>query len=122
MSFRLLYGRQILSTRPTTNLTRSVSRRYASSTPLTSSPLRTGLYATIFAISTGLFAVYYLDSRSAIHRYLFTPLLRNALDAETGHKFAVRVLRSGLGPRDTQTDDETLKVEVRKSFPAEFHI
>ena len=66
----------------------------------------------LFALSTGLFAVYYYDCRSAIHRYFFTPLLRYTVDAETGHRIAVRVLRSGLGPRDTQEDDQVLKAEV----------
>ena len=64
-------------------------------------------------LSTGLFAVYYFDARSAIHRYLLTPVLRYTLDAETGHKVAVKVLRSGLGPRDPVPDDEKLKSEVR---------
>ncbi|KAG7440911.1 uncharacterized protein BT62DRAFT_975219 [Guyanagaster necrorhizus] len=76
------------------------------------SPVRTGLYATVFAVSAGLFAVYYFDSRSAIHRYVLTPLLRYTLDPETGHKFAVQVLRSGLGPKDVVADDERLKFEL----------
>lgn len=116
MSFRLLSGRQILSTRSTTLFSRATSRRYASSQPVISSPIRTGLYATAFVIATGAFAVYYFDSRSAIHRYFFTPLIRHALDPETGHKFAVKVLRSGLGPRDTQLDDERLRAEVFASL------
>lgn len=76
------------------------------------SPIRTGLYSAVFAISAGLFAVYYFDARSAIHRYLLTPLLRHAFDAETGHKLAVQVLRSGLGPKDPVPDDPRLKLEV----------
>lgn len=71
-----------------------------------------GLYATAFALSTGLFAVYYFDARSALHRYILTPILRHTLDAETGHKVAVKVLRSGLGPRDPLPDDQRLKAEV----------
>ncbi|TCD64666.1 Dihydroorotate dehydrogenase (quinone), mitochondrial, partial [Steccherinum ochraceum] len=88
--------------------------RHASTTsrPLTNTPLRTSLYLGLFALSTGLFAVYYFDCRSAIHRYVFTPLLRYGVDAETGHKLAVKVLRSGLGPRDTQVDDPALKAEL----------
>jgi dihydroorotate dehydrogenase len=66
----------------------------------------------VFAVSAGLFAVYYLDSRSAIHRYIVTPTLRYALDPETSHRLAVRALATGLGPRDTQVDDERLKLEV----------
>ena len=76
------------------------------------SPLKTGIYTTAFVISAGLFAVYYFDARSAIHRYFFTPLLRHTLDAETGHKVAVKVLRSGFGPKDPVSDDETLQFEV----------
>ncbi|KAI0929571.1 hypothetical protein AcV7_005064 [Taiwanofungus camphoratus] len=91
-------------------------RRYASSSSETglASASRWGLWLALPAavISTGLLAVYYFDSRSAIHRYFFTPLLRYALDAESSHKLAVKVIRSGLGPRDTQTDDERLKVEL----------
>jgi dihydroorotate dehydrogenase len=77
-----------------------------------SSPVRTSLYATAFLLSTGLFAVYYFDARSALHRYLLTPLLRHTLDAETGHKVAVKVLKSGLGPKDPLPDDHRLKFKV----------
>ena len=82
----------------------------SSQTPQTS--LKKGLYATVFAVSAGLFAVYYFDSRSAIHRYIITPTLRYALDPEASHRLAVRVLGSGFGPRDTQADDERLRSEV----------
>jgi dihydroorotate dehydrogenase len=88
-----------------------LSARFAS-TNAPRSPIKTGLYASAFAVSAGLFAVYYFDSRSAIHRYLIAPVLRYTLDPETSHKFAVKVLRSGLGPRDTQADDEKLNCEV----------
>lgn len=86
--------------------------RHASTTT-PSSPLRTGLYTTLFVVGTGVFAAYYFDSRSAVHRYVFTPLLRHLVDAETGHKIAVKVLRSGLAPKDTQPDDQVLAFEVR---------
>jgi dihydroorotate dehydrogenase len=76
------------------------------------SPILTGFYRTVFMLSAGLFAVYYFDARSAIHRYIITPMLRYALDAETGHKFAVKVLRSGLGPKDPIADDKKLESEV----------
>lgn len=76
------------------------------------SPLRTGLYAAALTVSTGVFLVYYFDARSALHRYVVTPAIRNFLDAETGQKVAVKVLRSGLGPRDPVLDDEVLKAEV----------
>jgi dihydroorotate dehydrogenase len=92
---------------------RAVIRRHAStSTSYSSLNLRTGIYATVFAISSGLFAVYYFDCRSAIHRYVFTPLLRYGLDAETGHKVAVQVLGSGLAPKDPLLDDTRLQAQV----------
>ncbi|KAF8920507.1 Dihydroorotate dehydrogenase-domain-containing protein [Mucidula mucida] len=75
-------------------------------------PIRTGIYATVFTLSAGLFAVYYFDARSALHRYFLTPVLRYAVDAETGHQLAVKVLRSGLGPKDPLADDERLQTEL----------
>lgn len=84
----------------------------STSTPRPATPLRTAAYTTAFLVSAGLFTVYYLDSRSALHRYVLTPLLRNTLDAETGHKLAVKVLKSGLAPRDVVADDGRLKCEV----------
>ncbi|KAF9525159.1 Dihydroorotate dehydrogenase-domain-containing protein [Crepidotus variabilis] len=78
--------------------------RFSSSTSQRTSgsggSLRTGIAATVLVVSTGLFTIYYLDSRSALHRYVVTPILRNALDAETSHKLALKVLGSGLGARD----------------------
>lgn len=84
------------------------------------SRILTGFYGTVFILSTGLFAAYYFDARSALHRYVLTPMLRYTLDAETGHKVAVKVLRSGLGPRDLVSDDEKLKFEVRYSRVSQF--
>ena len=95
---------------------------FTKTTTVSRSHIRTGLYTTVFALSTGLFAVYYFDARSAIHRYFFAPLLRYAMDAETGHKVAITVLRSGLGPRDPLPDDSRLKFEVnlRYILPVDF--
>ncbi|KAG8830025.1 hypothetical protein FRC17_005567 [Serendipita sp. 399] len=56
--------------------------------------------------------IYYADSRAAIHRYIVPPLSRLLLDAEGGHKFALGVLKGGLGPRDQGLDDEILQVEL----------
>lgn len=86
--------------------------RNVSTSARQANPVRTGLYATVFVVSTGLFAAYYFDSRSAIHRYVFNPVLRYTLDPEEGHKFAVKVLSSGFAPKDTQKDDEVLGLQV----------
>ncbi|KAI0690219.1 dihydroorotate dehydrogenase [Cytidiella melzeri] len=90
----------------------AVQRNASTSTAPASSAFSTGLYATIFVVSTGLFTAYYLDSRSAIHRYVLNPIVRYTLDPEEGHKLAVKVLRSGFGPRDTQKDDEVLGLNL----------
>ncbi|KAF8216433.1 hypothetical protein K438DRAFT_1559634 [Mycena galopus ATCC 62051] len=84
---------------------------FTEASPAPRTPIRSALYGTVFVLSTGLFAIYYLDARSAIHRYVVPPLLRHTLDAETGHKVAVKVLKSGLGPRDPVQDDARLKSE-----------
>jgi len=76
------------------------------------SPART-LYATAFVVSAGLFAVYYFDARSALHRFFLNPILRNTLDAETSHKVALKTLKSGLAPRDPLPDDKRLMTKVR---------
>jgi hypothetical protein len=77
------------------------------------SPLRRAAYVTLFALTASFGAVYYFDSRAAIHRYLITPVIRHVLDPESSHKLAVSVLASGWGPRDMLTDDERLKTEVK---------
>ncbi|KII85891.1 hypothetical protein PLICRDRAFT_44315 [Plicaturopsis crispa FD-325 SS-3] len=88
------------------------ARSLSTATPTTrGSPLRTGVYATALVLSTGLFAAYYLDARSAIHRYIIPPVIRLVLDPEDGHKFALKVLQSGLASRDLVTDDERLQCE-----------
>jgi dihydroorotate dehydrogenase len=92
----------------------TTSRRTITSSTTSRNPVRTGLYAAAFTVATGALAVYYFDSRSALHRYVLTPAIRNALDAETGQKIAVKVLRSGLGPKDPVADQEVLKAEVRQ--------
>ncbi|KAI0291653.1 Dihydroorotate dehydrogenase-domain-containing protein [Multifurca ochricompacta] len=81
------------------------------------SNLRTAAYVTLFTLTTGLGAVYYFDSRAAIHRYLIAPVIRYALDPETSHQLAVTVLENGLGPRDMLPDDERLKTEVTMLLP-----
>ena len=83
-------------------------------------PFRRAAYVSLFALTAGVGAVYYFDSRAAVHRYLVPPLIRHVLDPESGHKLAVAVLESGLGPRDMLTDDERLRTEVRKRRPTVF--
>ncbi|KAL4066071.1 hypothetical protein J3A83DRAFT_4432950, partial [Scleroderma citrinum] len=87
-------------------------RAFSSSSSSPSSRIRTTAYTALFAVSAGLFAAYYFDARSAIHRYVLTPILRHTFDAETGHRIAVKVLRSGLAPRDLVKDDDILRSEV----------
>ncbi|KAJ4470450.1 Dihydroorotate dehydrogenase-domain-containing protein [Lentinula aciculospora] len=85
---------------------------FTKATPAPRSPVVIGIYATALVLSTGLFAVYYFDARSALHRYVIMPVLRQTLDAETSHKIAVKVLRSGLGPKDPVSDDGKLMFEL----------
>ncbi len=70
------------------------------------SSAKTGAYASLLAVTTGLFAIYYFDCRATIHKYVVTPVIRHTLDPEAGHKLAVRVRSSGLAPRDPLSDDE----------------
>ena len=85
---------------------------FTPSAPVKRTPVRTVVYTTAFVLSAGLFAVYYSDARSALHRYVVTPILRHAFDPETGHKIAIKVLKSGLAPRDLTHDDKVLNCQV----------
>ncbi|CAG7849589.1 Dihydroorotate dehydrogenase (quinone), mitochondrial Short=DHOdehase; AltName: Full=Dihydroorotate oxidase; Flags: Precursor [Serendipita indica DSM 11827] len=97
-------------------LTRVQVRRHASTYAQSESSFARNVkavaYSTTFAVGLTLFAVYYADSRSAIHRYVVPPLSRVLLDAEKAHKAALGVLKSGLGPSDQIPDDELLRVEL----------
>ena len=67
--------------------------------------------ATVGVATFSIF--YFLDSRSAVHRYFFTPLLRLITpDPEDAHRIAVLALKYGLHPKDTHPDDPRLAVEV----------
>lgn len=96
-------------------ISHSTRHLFTQSTPAKRTPIRTGLYTTAFVLSAGVFAVYYLDARSALHRYILTPILRNVFDVETAHKIAVKTLKSGLAPRDPVGDDERLKSQVNST-------
>lgn len=91
---------------------RRLKHPHARSFASTTSHTRTYAYVAVSVLTAGVGITYYLDSRAALHRYLITPIIRHALDPETGHKLAVSVLESGLGPRDMFTDDERLKTEL----------
>jgi dihydroorotate dehydrogenase len=41
------------------------------------------------------------------------PVIRLSLDPESAHRFSVKVLGSGLAPKDCGEDDKALEVEVR---------
>jgi dihydroorotate dehydrogenase len=84
----------------------------SASAPEPTSTFCRAAYGTLFALTAGVGAIYYFDSRAAIHRYLIAPLIRNVLDPESAHKLAVSVLENGLGPRDMLPDDERLTTEV----------
>lgn len=73
---------------------------------------RSFLGATVFVVGGTLFAIYYLDTRSAIHRWVVMPIMHATMDPETAHKAAVAILATGLAPRDRLPDDEVLATEV----------
>lgn len=110
---RVLYRRPFVDKRRSPNALVTSPYTTTSASPRTSgSILKQAATAVTVLVGGSLFAVYYFDSRSAIHRYFFTPLIRNVLDPEVAHKVAVKVLKSGLAPRDMGVDDERLSTEV----------
>ncbi|KAG5356290.1 Dihydroorotate dehydrogenase (quinone) [Yarrowia sp. B02] len=62
-------------------------------------------WSAIFAGATA-FALYTVDSRSAIHQYLALPILRLCTDAETSHRLGIEILANGMSPKQRQLDDE----------------
>lgn len=58
--------------------------------------------------------LYAADARSAVHQYLFCPLIRQVTpDAEEGHRFGIWLLKWGLAPKLLfDKDPESLHVEV----------
>lgn len=101
---------RLVGQKPSTSFRHASTSSSAANTGIFS--LRSGIYASVFVVSGGLFVAYYVDSRAAMHRYVIMPVLRTLLDAEASHKLALRVLGSGLAPRDTQLDDERLRTSV----------
>lgn len=101
-----------LVARPTISSDLSLLRRAASSSASSSSRTKHAL-GTIALVTGGvLLTTYYLDSRSAIHRYVIPPLLRAATDPETAHLIAVKALALGMTPRDMLEDDQSLQAEI----------
>lgn len=61
----------------------------------------------------GLVGISYgFDSRASIHKCVFVPLLHWTMDPETAHQFGIKLLKTGISPRDTQPDDPSLEVKV----------
>ena len=77
------------------------------------SPIRNFLSGTLLIIGGVFFVAYYIDSRSAIHRWVAIPILKATLDPEAAQKLAIRMCASGLAPRDIVDDDQVLEAEVR---------
>jgi hypothetical protein len=73
---------------------------------------RNFIVGTASIIGTIFFIEYYFDSRAAIHKYFFMPLLRNITTPESSHKFAIWIFKLGLNAKDRLPDDERLSVEV----------
>ena len=66
----------------------------------------------LFMLGGAAFALYALDSRAAVHRWVVAPMLHAFLDPETAAEASVAVLKHGLGPRDCGVDDERLRTEL----------
>lgn len=67
----------------------------------------------VFALAAGTLGIaYYADSRSAIHRWVAIPALKAFADPETAQKLAIKLLETGLAPRDLVDDDAVLETEL----------
>lgn len=115
MSFHIAsVGRTAARQAHLSNPTLVIARNASTSSTQAPNALRRYLSLGVFVAGGTAFTLYYLDSRSALHRYGVMPLIRSGMDPEAGHKFAVKALASGFAPRDMAKDDEALVVEVCK--------
>lgn len=73
-----------------------------------------GLQLAVAAGAVGAVAGgYYLaDSRSAVHEYVFCPLIRAVTDAEQGHKLGIFLMKHGLCPWEFEKSDRSLVLGV----------
>ena len=70
------------------------------------------ILGTSFVVAGVVGISYGFDSRASIHKYVFVPLLHWTMDPETAHQVGIKLLKTGLSPRDTQEDDPSLEVKV----------
>lgn len=78
-----------------------------------SGPVGSFVSVTLFLFGSTFLVTYYLDSRSAIHRWVAMPFLHTFLDPETAQKLAIDLAQSGVAPRDYTGDEESLESDVR---------
>ncbi len=93
------------------------ARRHLFTRAAPPSPLRTArswLTSTLLVVGGVFFVAYYLDSRSAIHRWVAIPLLKASLDPEAAQKLAIDMLASGIAPQDLheELDEHWLATEL----------
>lgn len=108
-----------VSALPRTHVPQTFSRHSLQTRTLFSRSAPTPLARTkqfiylVFALAAGTFGIaYYLDSRSGIHRWVAIPLLKTFVDPETAQKLAVKLLETGLAPRDAVQDDAVLETQL----------
>jgi len=85
--------------------------------PILKSSIAPRLYLVGGLIGGSIGAYYMLDARSAVHEYVFCPLIRTFTDAEEGHRLGVNLLKYGLTPKLLDEDlhpdyDQILGVNV----------
>ena len=56
--------------------------------------LQVAVVAATLGLATG--AYYVADSKSAIHEYVFCPLIRSVTDAEEGHRLGIFLMKYGF--------------------------
>ncbi|ODQ79714.1 hypothetical protein BABINDRAFT_161426 [Babjeviella inositovora NRRL Y-12698] len=85
----------------------TVFKRSVATRPvLKSSIFPKALLVTGGLLGLSLTSYYLLNARSAVHEYVFCPLIRAFTDAEDGHKWGVALMKYGLVPKlfDDQDD------------------
>ncbi|OLY85472.1 Dihydroorotate dehydrogenase (quinone), mitochondrial [Smittium mucronatum] len=72
---------------------------------------KTLVYGVLGISGATFFGFYFSNTRSNIHQYVSTPILR-LFDEEDAHDLSILALEYNLGPKDRKDDDDCLQIKI----------
>lgn len=89
---------------PFRKIAQNSTGRFTSNVKSTRPTLQASLLPKSILFTAGVFGAtiggfYLFDARSAVHEYVFCPLIRQFTNAEQGHKLGIQLMKYGLAPK-----------------------